>query len=370
MKAFHLAPLLAFLTLLPACGRRLENPVAQAPVPPPVRVAKVSRTDVPLVAETVGTAKPSVTVQVRGRVDGQIKKVHFKEGGEVKEGQLLFEIDSESFEAAMKEAEATLAAAISQEKLTQIEKDRSEKLAKAGASPVEIFEKARAAHDNAVAAVARDRARRDVARLQLGYCKVTAPISGVAGKLETDGGSLTRGYDTRPVISINQPKPVYVEFALPERLLPQVRKAAAGPDPFLVDVRKSEQAASIRGRVGFIDNQVDQSTGTILMRAEFPNTDVAIWPGEFFEVSAILSVDKGALVMPLSALGQGAAGPHAFVLGEDNKVRLRPLKVHRIDRETVLIAEGLTEGDQVVTEGAVRLLDGMAVRRVDTPGAP
>ncbi|MFM8932566.1 MAG: efflux RND transporter periplasmic adaptor subunit [Gemmataceae bacterium] len=370
MKSDYLAPLLGLLTLLSACSRRVENPVIPPTVTPPVRVAKVTRGDIPFLAETVGTAKPSLTVQVRARVDGQIKKVHFKEGGEVKEGQLLFEIDSESFEAALKEAEATLAASISQEKLTQIEKDRSEKLAKAGASPVEIFEKAKSSNENAISAVARDRAKRDVARLQLGYCKVTAPISGVAGKLETDGGSLTRGYDTRPVISINQPKPVYVEFALPERLLPQVRKAAAGPEPFLVDIRKSDQAAPIRGKVGFIDNQVDQSTGTILMRAEFPNADVAIWPGEFFEVSAILSVDKDAVIMPLAALGQGAAGPHAFVFGEDNKVRLRPLKVRRIDREMVLIAEGLAEGDQVVTEGAVRLLDGMAVRRIDNPGAP
>jgi multidrug efflux system membrane fusion protein len=331
-------------------------------------VAKVVRADVPLVVETVGTAKPSVTVQVRARVDGMIKKVHFKEGGEVKEGQLLFEIDSESFEAALKEADATLAASLAQEKLTLIEKDRAEKLTKAGAAPVEIFDKAKASHDSAISAVARDRARRDVAKLNLGYCKVTAPISGIAGKLETDGGSLTRGFDIRPVITINQPKPVYVEFALPERLLPQVRRAAAGPEPFQVKVRKSGQAEPFRGWVTFIDNQVDPSTGTINLRAEFPNADSAIWPGEFFEVAAILSIDKGVLTMPIAALGQGAAGSHAFVLEENSTVRLRPLKVQRIDRDTVLILEGLSENELVVTEGAVRLMEGMTVRRLDAPG--
>lgn len=365
MRPVCLVWMVALPLLAPACARRDPVASAPAPAPPPVRVAKVVRADMPWVVETVGTARPSVSVQVRARVDGMIRKVHFKEGGEVKEGQLLFEIDSEAFESTLKEAEATLASSLGQEKLTLIEKDRAEKLTKAGASPVEVFDKARANHDNSVSAVARDRARLNVARLNLSYCKVTAPIAGIAGKLETDGGSLTRGFDPRPVVSINQSKPVYVEFALPERLLPQVRRAAAGPDPFLVKVRKSGQAEPLSGRVNFIDNQVDPATGTITLRAEFPNTDSAIWPGEFFEVAATLSIDRRVLTMPLTALGQGTNGAHAFVLGENGAVSLRPLKVQRMDRDTVIVAEGLSENELVVTEGAVRLMEGMTVRRVD-----
>lgn len=372
MKPFRafVMVLLLLLLAIPACSSQSRPEEKSSKSPPPVRVAKVLRADVPLVMETVGTAKPSVSVQVRARVDGLIKKVHFTEGAEVLEGQLLFEIDSEAFEAGLKEAQATLDASVAHQKLTLIEKDRAEKLSKAGASPVEIFEKARASYENAVAAVARDIAKRDVARLNLGYCRVLAPISGIAGKMETDGGSLTRGFDLRPVIMINKSNPVYVEFALPEKMLPQVRAAARGPAPFLVEVRKSGQKGKFQGKVGFIDNQVDSATGTITLRAEFPNTDLAIWPGEFFEVSVILSIDRGSLTIPLTALGQGSSGAHVFVLGENDTVALRPIKVLRIDRDIVLVAEGLKEGELVVTEGAVRLQNGIVVRRLDSPGAP
>ena len=361
------------LFLAPGCGgptRTGGRTDAPEPAPPPVRVVAARRADVPRVAETVGTAKPSVTVQVRARVDGQIRKVHFKEGSAVTEGQLLFEIDSESFEATLKEAEATLEASRATLRLTKIDMDRSENLSKAGAAPVEVFQKARASHENSVAAVARDSAKRDVAKLQLGYCKVLAPIAGIAGKLETDGGSLTRGYDPRPVISINNSQPVYVEFALPERLLPQVRAAAAGPAPFEVEVTKGGNGPPTRGTVDFLDNQVDQATGTLTMRAKFPNRELAIWPGEFFEVRVILGMDRGALVIPSSALGQGNAGQHVFVMGDDNRVSLRKVKVHRIHRDLVLVEDGLREGELVVTEGAVRLQDGVTARRLDGNETP
>ena len=355
---------------VPACGYQTKPPETAAAIAPPVRVAKVRKADVPRMIDTVGTAKPSISVHVRGRVDGLIKKVHFTEGAEVREGQLLYEVDSESYESGLKEAQATLEASIAHQKLTLIEKDRAEKLSKAGASPVEVFEKARASYENAVAAVARDMAKRDVARLNLGYCKVTAPISGIAGKMETDGGSLTRGYDPRPVITINHSRPVYVEFALPEKLLSQVRAAARGPEPFRVEIRKTSQSKPLLGTVNFIDNQVDQPTGTITLRSEFPNLDSAIWPGEFFEVTVILSIDKGVLTMPLGALGQGTQGSHAYVLQNDNTVRLRQIKTRRIDRDLVLLDEGLKEGELVVTEGVVRLLDGMKVHLLDNQGGP
>ena len=242
MKSFHLLLLaVLFYSACAGCGRQQKAVEVPPPPLPPVRAAAVQRADVPRLVETVGTAKPSVMVEVRARVDGLIKKVHFKEGGEVKQGQLLFEIDSESFEAQLKEANASLDASIAQEKVTLLEKNRSEKLAKAGASPIEIFEKAKASHESAIAMVARDTAKRDVARLNLGYCKVLAPISGIAGKLETDGGSLTRGFDSHPVINISLSQPAFVEFALPERLLPQIRAAAKGPTPFKVEVRKNAQ---------------------------------------------------------------------------------------------------------------------------------
>lgn len=362
----------SLLFVVSGCGKpaKTDSRADATEPPPPVRVSAARRTDVPRVAETVGTARPSVTVQVRARVDGQIRKVHFKEGSAVAEGQLLFEIDREPFEATLKEAEAMLEASQASLKLAKIEMDRSEKLSKAGAAPIELFQKARASHESSVAAVARDSAKREVAKLQLGYCKVVAPIAGVAGKLETDGGSLTRGYDARPVITINNSQPVYVEFALPERLLPQVRAAAAGPAPFEVEVAKGDGGSPTRGTVDFLDNQVDQATGTLTMRASFPNRELAIWPGEFFEVRVILGMDRGALVIPSAALGQGTAGQHVFVLGDDSRVSLRNIKVRRIHRDLVLVDDGLREGELVVTEGAVRLQDGVTARRLDGNEGP
>ena len=173
-----------------------------------------------------------------------------------------------------------------------------------------------------------------------------------------------------PVISINNSQPVYVEFALPERLLPQVRAAAAGPAPFEVEVTKGGNGPPTRGTVDFLDNQVDQATGTLTMRAKFPNRELAIWPGEFFEVRVILGMDRGALVIPSSALGQGNAGQHVFVMGDDNRVSLRKIKVHRIHRDLVLVEDGLREGELVVTEGAVRLQDGVTARRLDGNETP
>ena len=370
MKSFHLLLLaVLFYSACAGCGRQQKAVEVPPPPLPPVRAAAVQRADVPRLVETVGTAKPSVMVEVRARVDGLIKKVHFKEGGEVKQGQLLFEIDSESFEAQLKEANASLDASIAQEKVTLLEKNRSEKLAKAGASPIEIFEKAKASHESAIAMVARDTAKRDVARLNLGYCKVLAPISGIAGKLETDGGSLTRGFDSHPVINISLSQPAFVEFALPERLLPQIRAAAKGPTPFKVEVRKNAQEKPFLGTISFLDNQVDSRTGTITMRAEFPNQDASIWPGEFFEVTVFLAIEKNTLTIPLSALGLNPAGSHVYVLAKDNTVKLRQLKVRRVDRNLALIDEGLNEGELVVTEGTVRLMDGITVRRVDGQGA-
>lgn len=362
--------LMILLVGIASCGYQPRAPEKAVSIPPPVRVAKVRKADVPRLVETVGTAKASVSVQVRGRVDGLIKKVHFKEGAEVRQGQLLYEVDSEPYEAGLKEAQATLEASQANQKLTLIERERAEKLSKAGASPVEIFEKARANHESAIAAVARDMAKRDVAQLNLSYCKVTAPISGIAGKIETDGGSLTRGYDLRPVITINQSQPIYVEFALPERMLPLVRAAARGPAPFRVEIRKSSQSKPMMGTVQFIDNQVDQLTGSITMRSELANLDSAIWPGEFFEVAVILAIDTGVLTMPLAALGQGAQGAHAYVLEKDNTVRLRQIKTRRIDRDLVILEGGLEVGELVVTEGGVRLLDGMKVNRLDDKGGP
>ena len=214
------------------CQSKRADTEVVAPLSPPVRVSVAQRQDVPRVVETVGSAKASVTVQVRAQLDGQIKKIHFKEGSEVKAGQLLFELDAELYEANLKEAESTLQASIAQQVVADIEKTRYEKLAKAGAAPQETYDKARANFDSSVATVAKDRSRVEIARLNVGYCKVKAPVSGVAGRLETDGGSLTRGYDTRPVVVINQIKPIYVEFALAEKMLPEIRnQSRAGLPP-------------------------------------------------------------------------------------------------------------------------------------------
>lgn len=363
-RAFRAGLIICAAFLVNACNKPQKAAIVPPALPAPVRVAAAARMDVPRIAETVGTAKPSVTVQVRARVDGLIKKVHFKEGAEVREGQLLFEVDSEPFDAALKEAEATLEASRSQVKLTRIEKDRAEKLAKAGAAPIEVFEKARASHESAMAAEARDSAKRDVARLQLGYCKVMAPIDGIAGKLETDGGSLTRGYDPRPVIGINKSRPVYVEFALPERLLPMVRPKPGKAEPLEVEVRKNQADKALRGAIEFLDNQVDTSTGTITLRARFSNKELEIWPGEFFEVRVILGTDKGVMTIPVTALGQGSDGPHVFVIDQQDTARMRRIKVKRVDRDLVLVDDGLAEGELVVIEGSVRLQDGIAVRRI------
>jgi multidrug efflux system membrane fusion protein len=324
-------------------------------------VAKALDKSVPVTARTVGNVEAFTTVEVRTLVTGQLITVEFEEGQDVKEGQLLFTIDPRSFEVALKQAQATLAKDTALADNAKVQMHRNDDLLARGLMT-------RADHDTFVASVKSqletlnaDQAQIDNAKLQLQYTKITAPIGGRTGALFAHPGSLVRTADTNPLIVINQVTPVRATFNLPAKLLPAIR-AGQSSTPLPVQARPSGQddAPSV-GMVSFIDNAVDPATATIKLKATFANKDRRLWPGEFVEIVVQLSQDPHAVVVPLAAVQNGQNGQFAWVVGADKTVSMRPVTVARADGDTLVIAQGLSAGEDVVTDGQRYLADKVRV---------
>jgi membrane fusion protein, multidrug efflux system len=338
--------------------------VRKAPIAVPVTVASVIAKTVPVRLYAIGNVEPFTTVAVKARVDGQILSVHFNEGDEVRQGQLLFEIDPRPFAAALQQVQANLLrdrALV--DRAADQEKRYKELLQKKFISP-DAYGQVKTNLDSAAATIRADEASIASARLQLEYCSIRSPVTGYAGKIAIQRGNLVKANDTGPLVTINQVVPIYVSFSVPEQNLSDVRLHQAKGD-LHVQANVPHVATPIEGKLIFVDNSADLSTGTIKLKATFPNKDKAMWPGQFVNVGLTLYEQRDAIVAPSVAVQNGPNGQYVFVLKTDQTVEMRPIKIARTEGDATVVAGGLQVGDQVVTVGQLRLAPGM---RVDISG--
>lgn len=353
------------LPLLVACSggddaKAGDKPKAAPTVP--VTTAAVVRKSMPLKLEAIGNVEPSTTVAVKSRIDGQITAVHLTDGRDVAKGDLLFELDARALEAQVRQMEATLQrdrALVA----NQVAKEQrySELLAQGFISP-DAYNQIKTDLDAGRATAEANEANLQSARVQLSYTRIYAPIAGRAGKVQIQLGNVVKANDTTPLVTINAVMPIYVSFAVPEQHLARIRSFLA-KGALAVQARPTgdTQTAS-EGTLTFIDNAVDQQTGTIRLRATFPNRDSALWPGQFASVTVTLDRQDNAIVVPADALQNGPKGPYVYVVKSDSSAEMRSVKIDRTDGPEAVIAEGVHEGETVVVSGQIRLTPGIKVQ--------
>lgn len=359
----------------------------------PVRAVSAVSGDVPLEVNAVGNVEAVTTVDVKSRVAGQVLRVDFEEGQDVRAGELLFEIDGEPLRRQIAELEADVAKDHAQESqaranvvkdeasLKQVRSaaDRAVSLAKDGIFSKEQTEQSvatadtaqagldadRAAVESAMAASKADRARLAQTSLQLSYTKITAPITGRAGAISVKAGNLIKDNDAS-LVTILQVSPIYVTFGVPEQILPEVRQYNH-ERPLQIEASAADQQPEI-GKLEFIDSSVDTTTGTIKLKAAFSNADRRLWPGQFVNVKARLSLEHNRIIVPSRTLQTGPEGKYVWIVNpSDHSVTMRPVDVLRLyqgpkDLEEAVVGKGLNAGEMVISEGQMRLMPGAKVR--------
>ncbi|HXM83294.1 MAG TPA: efflux RND transporter periplasmic adaptor subunit [Burkholderiales bacterium] len=344
------------------------KPGAKGPPGVPVTVATVTQETVPIRLQGIGNVEAYSTVALKARVDGQIVEVNFREGAPVKKNDILFRIDPRPYEAALRQAEANALRDVAARNQARSQDRRYQELLEKNFVSKEAYAQIRTNADTADAVAKASQAALENARLNLEYCTIRSPLDGYVGKVLLQAGNLVRANDVNPLVVINQVRPIYVNFALPEQTLPEVRKyQAAGP--LAVEVLTPDpQQHPAGGQLIFIDNAVDPSTGTIRLRGRFENTDAALWPGQFVNVSLRLYEQADALVAPAQAVQTGPEGQYVYVVGDDLLVDVRRIKVQHTDGERAIVASGLAKGERVVTRGQLRLGPKTKVQ-ISTPAA-
>lgn len=333
----------------------------------PVVVTAVRQEDVPVQVRAIGTVEPFSTVAVKPQVDGQLAQVHFAQGAFVKKGDLLFTIDSRPFEAALRQAEASLAKTAAEANNARVEFERRQRLFTDGFISRDEYDQSETRASALRAAVQAEQAMVENARLQLQYCTIRSPIDGRVGQLLVHPGNVVKRNDTTLAV-INQVRPVFVTFSVPEQELPAIRQQSGAGT--LAVAAQPDRAPLARGGLEFIDNTVDVSTGTVRLKGLFPNRDEALWPGQFVAVTLTVSTRANAIVVPAVAVQTGQQGQFVFVVTPERVTEVRPVTVGMSTGSDAVIASGLQAGEQVVTDGQIRLVAGSKVElaAADTEG--
>ena len=344
-------------------SRAREGKAKAGPPPVTVTVETVRRESVPVRLGAIGNVEAYSSVAVRSRVDGQIVAVDFREGQEVRRGEVLFRIDPRPFQAALKQAEANaLRDAASREQARSQERRYQELLQKNFVSR-EAYAQIATNAQTAEAIARASEAALENARLNLEYCTIASPLDGFPGKALLQVGNMVRANDPNPLVVLNQVRPIYVNFAVREQELPAVRRyMAAGPLAVEVAAEPDAAGALASGELVFVDNAVDPSTGTIRLRAQFDNRDAALWPGQFVNVKLRLYQQRDALIVPASAVQTGPDGQYVYVVGSGMTAEVRRVAVERTEGERAIVASGVRDGERVVTRGQLRLGPGTRVR--------
>jgi multidrug efflux system membrane fusion protein len=391
----------SFATLLLVCLVGCANQDgktnrAKGVMPPtPVTVAQAEARDIPIQVRQIGSVEPVAVIAVKSQINGELNKVFFKEGQEVKKGDELFEIDPRPYQQALDQAQAGLQkdlalvsqaeanvardraqAANAKEQAKRyaglaaegvISKDQNDSYQTTSQVQDEAVRADQAAITSAQASVVSDRAAIETAKLNLSYCYIRSPINGRAGSLLLQAGNLVKANDTTAMVNINQLEPVYVTFSAPEQLLPEIRRYDAEHALTVSGTgvaNGSNQPVRATGQLSFIDNTVDSTTGTIKLKATFPNTDHALWPGQFINIVMTLRMLDHATVVPSEAIQSGQKGQFAFVVKPDQTVETRLVTVGQTVDNQIVVESGISPGETVVTDGQLRLFPGAHIRIV------
>jgi RND family efflux transporter MFP subunit len=349
-----------------------DNAASQKKGPPPraipVEVVTAERRNVPVRVEALGTVTPIASVAIKARLESVITEVHFRDGAMVEAGDLLFTLDNRQLEAEIKRVEAVIAGAVAQQAQAERDVERYNELVKKNAVTQVTLNNAQTQVNIASALAASNRATLENLRVQLSWTTIRAPITGRVSAANVKVGNFVRPADTAPLATINQIKPVYVTFGLPQRQLPDLRRALAA-ETATVEAIAPGEARAAHGQVTMIENTVDPATGMVLVRATMDNNDELLWPGTLVNTQVILR-NENAVTVPSPAVQVSQTGPYVFVV-EDGVAKVRNVKVGRtVDMQSV-VTEGLNGGETVVLDGQLQLVDGsqIAPRGKAKPGA-
>jgi len=353
-------PLFIALLVLALIPVACEKPAPVVFQPVPVDVAKVETADVPIKLRSIGTVEAVQSVAVSALVGGYLQEVHIKDGQPVNEGQILFKIDSRKFEVALKQNEANLEQVRIQWQSAVKEVQRADSLLKDNIITPQEQEKLQTAADSLQAALKLQEALLENSRLDLSFCTIRSPISGRAGSLLVHKGDLIKA-NASIFVTINQINPVRVKFSIPEKELGVLRSAMAAGTVSVSATLPQNSDQGIEGKLVFIDNAVDVQTGSIILKAEFANDEELLWPGQFVETSVMLGTMKDALIVPSGAVQTGQQGTFVFVVDAQKKAAIRKVVTGLVNGESTIILDGLKAEEAVVTDGQIRLGDGMPV---------
>ncbi len=358
MTIYLRPPAFATLSFLAATGCAKTDPAAPSAVP--VTIAVAEQRTVPFDLAAPGTVEPIQTVAVLPQVGGPIVRIAFTEGQEVRKGQVLFQIDPRPFQSALTQARAAFQRDSAQAANAEQDVKRYSALAEKEYVTAQQYDQARTTAAAAGATVSGSRAAVDQAQLNLQYATIRAPISGLTGSLRVREGNLVRTSDVQPLVTINQIRPIQTRFAVPGSSLGLIQRYRSGGPTVRAEPVSGGKVSE--GVLSFVDNAVDTATGTILLKGSFPNTDGALWPGEFVNVRLRLYEDPNALVIPASAVVSGQQGSFVFVIQPDSTAKTFPVKVERATDTVAVIGGGIKAGDRVVTDGQLRLRSGSKVQ--------
>lgn len=329
-----------------------------APVSVPVTVAQAKQGDFPIELRAIGSIESLWTVVVRPQVEGAIAAIHFREGEDVKAGQLLFTIDPRPYEAALALAEANLARHRVEAQNAEGEKKRADDLLAQGILSVDAHDRATANARALLAGLKADEAAVQAARLKLDLCSIRSPLDGRSGSITGKVGNLVRALDDATLVVIHQQDPIGVRFTVPEARLSEIRRAGT----LAVQAsRRGDESDPARGTLAFVDHEVDRSTGNVKLKARFGNPARKLWPGQFVDVSMVLETRTGAITIPTPAVQDGQSGPFVFVVKADQTAEVRPVSIGPARNGETLIEKGVAAGETVVVDGQVRLTPGAKV---------
>jgi len=329
--------------------------------PKPVHVAAAIEKDIPIYIDSFGTMDAHYNVDIIAQVTGKLKEVHYKSGAEVKKGELLFTIDPSECKAAFEKAQATLAEDAADLRLKGETLERNRKLFEKKLISQQEFDNYQTDAAMAEAELEMNKANLELAKINLEYCYIDAPISGVTSKNQLDAGNIVTANSGSALTNIKAIDNLHVYFAVPEKFLSKIRKAMSQSKLKALAVPQGDDETSYSGEVDFINNEVDNDTGTITIRATIPNKDRALWPGQFVTVRLILGTEKGVVLVPYEAVSLGQKGNYLFVVTSDNKADLRLVDTGSMDGGNIVIEKGVASGESVVTAGQLGLSPGALV---------
>lgn len=367
MRSIFLIPLAVLL--LPACQRKVSAPPERPPRP--VTAATAEARDVPLYLDEIGSTSAIASVSVRPQVAGRLLESHFQDGAFVKEGDLLFTIDPQPFEAALAQAKATLAQDEARLSFAQEELGRQEELRKTKVITAQEFNAAKNTAVTAAAQVEADRAALEAVQIALDYTRIKSPIDGKTSQRLVDPGNIVAA-NTTDLVVVKSQDPLHVTFNIAEDQLPRVRRFYEKSGLTAEVSVPAEPNEKRKGEIGFLDNTVRSDTGTVTLRATIKNDDHSFWPGQFVNVRLLLDDLKGAVLIPAESLQVGQQGPFVFVVKDDSTVALRPVTPGQRHEGDVVISDGLTAGERVVVTGQLALAPGakVVVKEPEQPAEP